>query len=109
MTFCFGDMSWPKCRAFVAHLSGPRETHADKLLLGTRLSEVIQTIGEPDYTMRSADGFAWEYDVDADIPYTLRVTFEGKEFLIDKVETMVPPGWKIDESLTRDMMIIYQM
>ncbi|MEK7469251.1 MAG: hypothetical protein AAB074_17895 [Planctomycetota bacterium] len=66
-----------------------RVSRVDKVKEGMSLREVAECLGNPDF-----DNFdrslVWEYDIDAEKPFTLRISFEANS----KVERLEPPVWK---------------
>jgi hypothetical protein len=82
----------------------PRARRVDEVSKRSGPKDVVDTIGEPDYLTRPAAGdgeadWVWEYDIDADSPYTLRIVWAGRRIRsISKVE---PPSWK--DSNKRDL------
>jgi hypothetical protein len=66
--------------------------------------KVVDAIGEPDYKLRPAAGdpdadWVWEYDIDSEKPYTLRIVWLGQKAL--SIKRVEPPTWK--DSDTRDL------
>jgi hypothetical protein len=66
--------------------------------------DVVDALGEPDYVSRPLPGdgeadWVWEYDIDADKPYTLRIVWAGQSSR--SIKRVEPPAWK--EGNTRDL------
>lgn len=83
-------------------LAQPRHTLVDKLELGMTPEQVLDLIGSPDFMVY----FPWEYDMDADPPYTLALKWNGRK--LSGIERIEPPRWKSDdqEGQWRDREIV---
>jgi hypothetical protein len=79
----------------------PRADRVPAMNKSMTTKEVVDTVGEPDYILSAwpAADAAWEYDIDAAKPYTLRVVW--KDSKIVRTERIDPPVWK--DGITRDM------
>lgn len=80
----------------------PREHWIGEIKTGMSITEVVKRIGFPDafcpeLPVRN-DADAWDWDMDTDKPFTLRVRYRGDSVL--SVERFEPPVWKT--SLARD-------
>lgn len=71
-------------------LAQPREDAAGEVREGMTAAEVARLIGYPDFV--SAHRGAWEYDMDADPPYTLLVIWDARRVL--EVRREAPPLWQ---------------
>lgn len=79
----------PVCVDQVAH----REESCAKVRVGMPPSEVLNTIGAPD-AVTSAEGEAWEYDIDSEEPFTLRVRWTTiSPPTVSGIERVTPPRW----------------
>lgn len=76
---------------------GPRADQVEKLTAGLKPEQVMNLIGAPDLV----DMPHWEYDIDANPPFTLIVSFEARK--VSKIERKSPAFWK--DGLTRDAQI----
>jgi hypothetical protein len=74
----------------VPALPAPRADRVGELRPGMTVPEILAAVGAPDYV--NFRETAWEYDMDADDPYTLRVYFKDKKTL-DRTERLRPPAW----------------
>jgi hypothetical protein len=69
----------------------PREKSADKIKLEMIPEDVVKLIGNPDFI--GITGWStWEYDMDAELPYTLILHWGEKG--VSKIERRIPPLWK---------------
>ena len=71
----------------------------DKPLEGMKPIELLAAIGAPDFVNFGHE--AWEYDMDASPPYTLRVHWRDKK-VVDRVERIEPPLWQQGETRYAD-------
>ena len=80
----------------------PRAENTGKIKYNMSPKEVLDLIGEPDFSRNGTRdwpwGGSWQYDMDAETPFTLLVCWstEGK---VARVEQKTPPYW---QDLTRD-------
>jgi hypothetical protein len=74
-----------------------RKTKVSEVKAGMKLSEVVAQIGHPDY-QGTRDSF--EYDIDAETPFTLRLVLDEAAGTVQSVERIEPPVWK--SGLERD-------
>jgi hypothetical protein len=72
-------------------LAAPRATRVDLVAPGATPYEVMVAIGAPDFI--DFTEVAWEYDMDAEEAYMLRVGFADKK-RVDRIERLVPPMWQ---------------
>jgi hypothetical protein len=98
-----GDI-WGKTYIPKKH-AAPRDERVNSVSKGMKAKAVVDTLGEPDYINRlpTADGqwhYAWEFDVDADKPFTFRVLFSENGSVSSAVK-IDPPIWK--DKKMRDM------
>ncbi len=80
-------------------LPKPRAQQADLVRKGMKPVEVLNVIGLPDYIELAA----WEYDMDAERPFTLTVTF-GENGVVSALQTS-PAAWQ--RSDRRDQVVAY--
>ncbi len=83
------DGSWTYIRA--EQPPGFRAERTELVQPGMTPKDVLRAIGPPDYIKKFE--FAWEYDMDADEPFTFRVQFKGLRAVTD-VQTIRPPKWQ---------------
>lgn len=73
-----------------------RVTNAPKVNSGMTVKELADLIGSPD--ARAVEGasadLAYDYDIDADPPYTLRVRINPPANTIRSVQRITPPVWQ---------------
>ena len=74
-----------------------RHTQTDKIEKGMGTKAVLTLIGSPDFVDEE-----WHYDMDAEKPYTLVLTWENARLV--KIERVSPPIWK--SGLTRDQGLL---
>lgn len=80
-------------------LPAPRATRVDLVQEGASAMQVLQAVGPPDDVIHYQR--AWEYSMDADEPYTLRLIFSD-EHRVAVIERLTPPLWhKPDEWVSR--------
>lgn len=75
-------------------ISVPRETNADKVKVGLKAEQVLDLLDGPDFARHDT----WEYDMDANPPYTLILTWDARQ--VTEVKTKTPVAWK--DGFTRD-------
>ncbi len=78
-------------------LETPRHLQVNAVRRGLSPSAVLQLIGQPDYV----DSGVWEYDMDADPPYTLIVKL-GRSG-VTSVDVRRPPAWQ--DGFRRDRLV----
>ncbi|MBL0869077.1 MAG: hypothetical protein IBJ18_00700 [Phycisphaerales bacterium] len=65
-------------------------------------NEVYNAVGAPDCVSFATGNVTWEYDIDTEKPYTLRVQWKGIELpLVQSIEKIAPPAWKTDGPRSR--------
>jgi hypothetical protein len=69
-------------------VDGTRHTNASKLQNGMSPEQVINLLDCPDYI----PGIIWQYDIDADDPYTLAVSWTDDR-KVEKIEVIRPALW----------------
>lgn len=77
----------------------PRAQRVDQVKLKMSLTDTLDTLGEPDCVSAPFHLFAdlaWEYDIDDDKPYTLRILWLKNRILY--ISRLEPPRWE-----TRDV------
>ena len=79
--------------------SGPRALRVDLLKGGMTPRDVLNTLGAPDYV--SFPEQAWEYDMDSESSFTLRVFWKDKK-VVDRWERIAPPLWQVGETRYED-------
>jgi hypothetical protein len=70
-------------------VDGTRHTNASKLQNGMSPEQVINLLDCPDYI----PGRIWQYDIDADDPYTLAVSWTDDR-KVEKIEVIRPALWQ---------------
>lgn len=80
-------------------LTGPRATNTDKIMPGMNAEQILDLIGSPDFVSYDT----WEYDMDADPPFSLILKWDGRQVV--NVQKKVPPLWK--EGFVRDKEIVW--
>ncbi|OYV05868.1 MAG: hypothetical protein CFE26_09300, partial [Verrucomicrobiales bacterium VVV1] len=78
-------------------LAGSRAANVEKLSAGLKAEQVMDLVGAPDFV----DRYIWEYDIDADPPYTLILDLSSLK--VAKIERKSPAFWQ--DGLTRDAQI----
>lgn len=70
-----------------------RVSRVDKVKEGSSPREVAESLGNPDF-----DNFdktlVWDYDIDAEKPFTLRISFDANFSEVERLERLEPPVWK---------------
>ena len=98
---------YKKNRPYVPRkIDGPRAANAGKIKTGMTPEEVLDLIDAPDFVGREkrAPGDAiWEYDMDAETPFTLLVHWDGRRVAV--VEQIKPARWQ--DGQVRDWKIVY--
>jgi hypothetical protein len=81
-----------------AKLRVPRDQRVDQITTGMGPKAIVDLIGAPDYVrgerewVEKRGDVIWEYDMDATLPYTLRIVWKDRTaWWIRKIE---PPLWK---------------
>ncbi|MEQ8315948.1 MAG: hypothetical protein RIE77_08740 [Phycisphaerales bacterium] len=77
--------------AIGVNLPAPRAERVDLLRPGMKPREILETIGHPDQLRFGRRG-TWEYDIDAEEPFTLVIHFDADHLQVDRTER-VPPKW----------------
>jgi hypothetical protein len=76
---------------------------AAKIEKSMKPAEVLQTLGSPDFmgwprmedmSAEPIDDEFWEYDIDAESPFTLRIILDSERHTIKEIEKIAPPLWK---------------
>jgi hypothetical protein len=62
-----------------------------RVVPGNSPRSVLDAVGAPDFVNFEAE--AWEYDMDTQPPYTLRIHWKDKK-AVDRAERIVPPLWQ---------------
>jgi hypothetical protein len=76
----------------------PRHQNAAKVEKGMKAEQVLALIGSPDYV-----GYeAWEYDMDAEAPFTLILKWDARHVI--GIERKTPPVWQ--DGSARDANIL---
>lgn len=76
-------------------MSGRRADHVDGVKAGMLPLDVLRTSNAPDALVRAGRSFAWEYDIDSEDPFTLRVHWTlHNPPTVSQVERLRPPLWK---------------
>ncbi len=73
-------------------LTTDRDGQVNFVHVGTTLDQLLRTIGPPDDEYRWDFTFVWEYHVDADPPYTLRVDLDHRGTVRSR-QIVDPPVW----------------
>jgi hypothetical protein len=77
--------------------AGDRVASVDQVQSGMSPLDVITLIGVPDAVVR-AEGHGWEYDMDSEKPFTLRVCWTTvNPPTVSGVERFTPPRWVDDD------------
>ncbi|MEM7229362.1 MAG: hypothetical protein AAF432_11175 [Planctomycetota bacterium] len=76
-------------------LPAPRAERVECIEAGMIAMEVLTCVGAPDFVNFNEQ--AWEYDMDAETPFTLRVYFKDRTE-VDRVERIVPALWQHGET-----------
>jgi hypothetical protein len=79
----------------IQKLPAPRADRVGLVERGAKPEDILAAIGAPDHLNFQAP--AWEYDIDAPEPYTLRLTFAKDHRTIVAIERLSPPLWKTGE------------
>lgn len=74
-------------------LAQPRHEGAEQIAAGMGLLDVLRLIGPPDNEIRWSPVFAWEWHINSDEPYTLRLDFDASGNATD-IEIIRPPIWQ---------------
>lgn len=92
--FRFVNDGAKRARVVPIELKRPRAEMVGEVKAGMSPLEVLQTIGAPDFVPDVGRACTWEYDMDADPPYTFVVTWsqELPPTLVE-VERVMPPRW----------------
>lgn len=80
-------------RIDVPPLAHPRADRAGDVVVGTSFQELLGLVGPPDHEHRWEPHFVWEYHIDDDPPYTLRLTFAWDGTVLTRDE-VTPPSWQ---------------
>ncbi|QDT43656.1 hypothetical protein Pan241w_37580 [Gimesia alba] len=79
-------------------LKRPRHENVERVKVGMSAKHVLNTIGAPDFINYDT----WSYDMDADEPFSLTLTFDERKVTATKKEA---PLWK--SGLSRDEALAY--
>ncbi len=80
-------------------LAVPRATRASEVVAGMNAVQVLERIGAPDFawmTNQRPIQATWDYDMDTDDAYSLRVHWNDR-CTVDRVEVIRPPLWQSQE------------
>lgn len=87
----------------------PREQRAGSVKENMKPLEALKEIGPPDYVGCGPgpwpQNWYWDYDMDAEEPYTLRVTWNAETPTVQSTQRIMPPLWQVGD--TRDGEILY--
>lgn len=81
--------------AIGVQLPEPRAERVELVQPGMEPREILESIGHPDI-LRFGRAGKWEYDIDAEEPYTLVIHFDKDHREVARTER-VPPKWKDQE------------
>ena len=88
------------------------DSEVDSVSEGMPVRDVIELLGVPDSLLQATKNRrVLEFDIDADLPYTLRIiyTVSNSEFepvTVETVERITPPRWTIEAR--RDLELFYR-
>ncbi|MDB5392367.1 MAG: hypothetical protein JWM11_8013 [Planctomycetaceae bacterium] len=94
---CFTD-SEPKWNLLRPAICPTRAAQSTDLPLGLSRIQVLALLGNPDYVgpefvNRIQGEYEWEYDMDADVPFTLRLNFQDNDHKLTKI-SRIEPLWR---------------
>lgn len=71
-----------------------RIAQVESVKKGLSPREVVEILGNPDFERYDRSHLTWDYDLDAEKPYTLRIAFDSKFEGVESVDRLEPPVWK---------------